>query len=174
MIVDLRQPLDVEALPYMIPGALRMAMEELEKRHEEIPRDRDMVLYCSWPNEATSARVALLLQKKGITRVRPLAGGIDAWLANQFPFEARDPVKTLGLISPLSRKTNFGSWHYWFILNKATISESRGNFFRKRISLWKSAGFVWPELYIVHIPARANNPAQFLRHYPFGEKQSHL
>lgn len=47
MIVDLRQPLDVEALPYMIPGALRIAMEELEKRHEEIPRDRDMVLYCS-------------------------------------------------------------------------------------------------------------------------------
>lgn len=47
MIVDLRQPLDVEALPYMIPGALRMAMEELEKRHQEIPRDRDIVLYCS-------------------------------------------------------------------------------------------------------------------------------
>ncbi|HET8564383.1 MAG TPA: VTT domain-containing protein [Candidatus Binatia bacterium] len=47
MIVDLRQPLDVEALPYMIPGSLRMAMEELEKRHQEIPRDRDIVLYCS-------------------------------------------------------------------------------------------------------------------------------
>jgi len=47
MIVDLRQPLDVEALPYVIPGALRMAPEELEKRHQEIPRDRDIVLYCS-------------------------------------------------------------------------------------------------------------------------------
>jgi hypothetical protein len=47
MIVDLRQPLDVEALPYIIPGALRMAPEELEKRHQEIPRDRDIVLYCS-------------------------------------------------------------------------------------------------------------------------------
>ena len=47
MIVDLRQPLDVEALPYMVPGAIRMAMEELEKRHQEIPRDRDIVLYCS-------------------------------------------------------------------------------------------------------------------------------
>jgi len=46
-IVDLRRPLDVEALPYRIPGALRMAMEELEKRHQEIPRDRDIVLYCS-------------------------------------------------------------------------------------------------------------------------------
>src|SRR6266496_519138 len=42
MIVDLRQPLDVEAHPYVIPGALRMAVEELEKRHQEIPRDRDI------------------------------------------------------------------------------------------------------------------------------------
>ena len=47
LIVDLRQPLDVEAFPQMIPGALRMAMDELEKRHQEIPRDRDIVLYCS-------------------------------------------------------------------------------------------------------------------------------
>jgi rhodanese-related sulfurtransferase len=47
MIVDLRQPLDIEIVPYVIPGALRMAMEELEERHQEIPRDREIVLYCS-------------------------------------------------------------------------------------------------------------------------------
>ena len=47
MIVDLRQPLDIDARPYRIPGAMRMGMEELEKRHQEIPRDRDIVLYCS-------------------------------------------------------------------------------------------------------------------------------
>jgi len=46
-IVDLRQPMDIEAFPQMIPGALRIAMEELEERHREIPRDRDVVLYCS-------------------------------------------------------------------------------------------------------------------------------
>ena len=46
-IVDLRQPIDVEAFPQTIPGALRMAMEEIEERHGEIPRDRDVVLYCS-------------------------------------------------------------------------------------------------------------------------------
>ena len=46
-IVDLRQPIDVEAFPKMIPGALRIAMEEIEQRHAEIPRDRDVVLYCS-------------------------------------------------------------------------------------------------------------------------------
>jgi len=46
-IVDLRQPMDIEAFPQMIPGALRIAMEEIEDRHREIPRDRDVVLYCS-------------------------------------------------------------------------------------------------------------------------------
>lgn len=47
LIVDLRQPLDVNAFPQMIPGALRMATDELEVRHQEIPRNRDIVLYCS-------------------------------------------------------------------------------------------------------------------------------
>jgi membrane protein DedA with SNARE-associated domain len=47
MIVDLRQPLDIETVPYVIPGALRMAMEELGERHHEIPRDREVILYCS-------------------------------------------------------------------------------------------------------------------------------
>jgi len=46
-IVDLRQPMDIETFPQMIPGALRIAMEEIEERHGEIPRDRDVVLYCS-------------------------------------------------------------------------------------------------------------------------------
>ena len=56
-IVDLRQPMDIEAFPHMIPGALRIAMEEVEERHGEIPRDRAVVLYCSRPNEAINARV---------------------------------------------------------------------------------------------------------------------
>ena len=47
MIVDLRQSLDFDAAPQMIPGALRIAIEELEKRHQELPRDREIVLYCS-------------------------------------------------------------------------------------------------------------------------------
>jgi rhodanese-related sulfurtransferase len=37
--------------------------------------------------------VALLLRAKGITRVRPLEGGIDAWLAHNFPFASEDLVK---------------------------------------------------------------------------------
>jgi len=47
LIVDLRHALDFEAEPTIIPGALHMTTEELEARHLEIPRDREIVLYCT-------------------------------------------------------------------------------------------------------------------------------
>jgi rhodanese-related sulfurtransferase len=62
-------------------------LDEVESRLAEIPRDRDIVLYCSCPNEETSARVAWLLRRKGIERVRPLLGGIDAWRERNFPMD---------------------------------------------------------------------------------------
>jgi membrane protein DedA with SNARE-associated domain len=47
VIVDLRHSVDFEAEPTTIPGALLMTPEEVEKRHTEIPRDRDIILYCT-------------------------------------------------------------------------------------------------------------------------------
>lgn len=46
-LVDLRQTLDFASDPRVIPGALRFAAEEIEQRHGAIPRDRDIVLYCT-------------------------------------------------------------------------------------------------------------------------------
>jgi hypothetical protein len=46
-IVDLRHPLDFETEPSIIPGALHLTTAELEARHGEIPRDREIVLYCT-------------------------------------------------------------------------------------------------------------------------------
>jgi membrane protein DedA with SNARE-associated domain/rhodanese-related sulfurtransferase len=88
-VVDVRHPLALELDPETIPGAMNFLMEEIEHRHQEIPRDRDIVLYCTCPNEVSSARTALLLKKKGIHRVRPLEGGLDAWRERKFPIERR-------------------------------------------------------------------------------------
>jgi len=93
LVVDLRGALDHEADPYTIRGALRMTAEELELRHHEIPRHQDVILFCACPNEATAAKMALMLRSKGITRVRPLAGGIDAWREKAFPLEASRMVE---------------------------------------------------------------------------------
>jgi membrane protein DedA with SNARE-associated domain len=46
-IVDLRHRLDFDEDPRILPGALRFDAGELEARHQEIPRDRDVVLYCT-------------------------------------------------------------------------------------------------------------------------------
>ncbi len=93
-VVDVRHPLALELDPETIPGALNFLMEEIEHRHQEIPRDRDMILYCTCPNEVSSARTALLLKKKGIHRVRPLEGGLDAWRERKFPIERRSKTGT--------------------------------------------------------------------------------
>ena len=47
VIVDLRHSLDFEAEPETIPGAIHLSPDQLEQRHHEIPRDRDVVLYCT-------------------------------------------------------------------------------------------------------------------------------
>jgi membrane protein DedA with SNARE-associated domain len=46
-LVDLRHALDFESDPHVIPGALRVPAEQFEQHHDSIPRDRDIVLYCT-------------------------------------------------------------------------------------------------------------------------------
>ena len=46
-VVDLRGRIHVAADPQVIPGALLLNADELDARHSEIPRDRDIVLYCA-------------------------------------------------------------------------------------------------------------------------------
>jgi rhodanese-related sulfurtransferase len=89
VILDLRSQGEVERNPLLIRGAHHMTLEEVQQRQQEIPRDRDIILYCSCPNEASSARLALLLHRKGIVRVRPLQGGWDAWQERNYPMEPR-------------------------------------------------------------------------------------
>jgi membrane protein DedA with SNARE-associated domain/rhodanese-related sulfurtransferase len=84
-IVDLRHPLDYLPDPRVLPGALRIGPNELKQHSEIIPRDRDVILYCTCPSEETSARLALQLHKMGVYRVRPLRGGFDGWKQAGYP-----------------------------------------------------------------------------------------
>jgi len=46
-ILDLRTALDVAATPYAIPGSRWITAEALDEHLSDIPRDRELVLYCS-------------------------------------------------------------------------------------------------------------------------------
>lgn len=91
-IVDLRHPLELVPDPFTLPGALHIAPDDLTARAHQIPRDRDVILYCTCPNEATAAHTALRLHKLGVQRVRPLRGGFDEWKKLGFPLQAIPPV----------------------------------------------------------------------------------
>lgn len=47
VIVDLRHSMDFEADPETIPGAFRMDAKELEEKNDRLPRDREVILYCT-------------------------------------------------------------------------------------------------------------------------------
>jgi membrane protein DedA with SNARE-associated domain/rhodanese-related sulfurtransferase len=99
-VVDLRMGKDVEFSGSKLPGALQIQPEELAGRVPEIPKDHEVVLYCSCPNEATSARTAMRLQSKGVQRIRPLLGGFDGWVAAGLPVESLRAVR-LGQPGPV-------------------------------------------------------------------------
>jgi membrane protein DedA with SNARE-associated domain/rhodanese-related sulfurtransferase len=86
-IVDLRHPLDLLPDPRVLPGALRIGPDQLKQSSTLIPRDRDIVLYCTCPSEETSAKVAMELRRMGVRRVRPLRGGLQGWKDAGFPLE---------------------------------------------------------------------------------------
>ncbi|HEY3553929.1 MAG TPA: rhodanese-like domain-containing protein, partial [Casimicrobiaceae bacterium] len=62
-------------------------------RLDDFPDDREIVVYCSCPNEVSARRAAQILLQKGYRRVRPLAGGIDAWVKAGYPVEEGSPVR---------------------------------------------------------------------------------
>jgi rhodanese-related sulfurtransferase len=78
-LVDVRSAL-TQAATGRIPGALAIDMQKLEDSFKGVPTEGEVILYCACPNEATAVKVAQRLKKVGYTRIRPLLGGIDAWI----------------------------------------------------------------------------------------------
>jgi rhodanese-related sulfurtransferase len=73
-ILDVRAP-ERRRETGWIPGSIHV--ENIETLQLD-PGD-EVVVYCDCPNDASAAIIARKLQEKGFTRVRPLAGGLDAW-----------------------------------------------------------------------------------------------
>jgi membrane protein DedA with SNARE-associated domain/rhodanese-related sulfurtransferase len=90
MVVDLHGHRDGRRGHQGIPGAVcidphRLGQYDNPSKRTSIPCDREVVLYCTGLHELTSARVALELRRRGFERVRPLAGGLQAWHERGFP-----------------------------------------------------------------------------------------
>jgi membrane protein DedA with SNARE-associated domain/rhodanese-related sulfurtransferase len=81
VIVDLRTSLVRDQDSRIIPGALVANVADVEQWRDQLPTDCEIIFYCTCPNESGAAYVARQLMDLGYARVRPLLGGLDAWVA---------------------------------------------------------------------------------------------
>jgi len=80
MVIDVRSPMAQE-ITGRIPGAVTVDPQNMTFDLIAVEPQSEVVVYCACPNEATAVKVAKALQQHGFKRVRPLHGGIDAWIA---------------------------------------------------------------------------------------------
>jgi membrane protein DedA with SNARE-associated domain/rhodanese-related sulfurtransferase len=88
-IVDVRTPASQQE--GRIPGAVTISDDLVQTFVADVPTNREVIVYCACPNEASAARIAMLLMKQGYHRVRPLHGGIDAWVEAGYVLEGSPP-----------------------------------------------------------------------------------
>jgi rhodanese-related sulfurtransferase len=66
-----------------VPGAVNISHDQLASRLAEVPKDKEVVLYCRSGRRAGLA--ADVLHANGYTRLSHLEGDMQAWVANGRP-----------------------------------------------------------------------------------------
>ena len=87
LLYDVRQPLDLLADSEIIPGATRIPPKELLQNPLLIPKDREVVVYCTCPGDKTSRRILRLAEAIHFFKVKFLKGGLAGWKARGYPVE---------------------------------------------------------------------------------------
>lgn len=66
-----------------IQGATLVTLDQLESHLNDIPKDKQIVVYCHSGNRSSQARDILL--KDGYPQVTSVTGGISEWIAEGYP-----------------------------------------------------------------------------------------
>lgn len=86
LILDVRSPL-LQGQDGHIPGAIAINPQTFGETSPDLSAHGEVIVYCACPNEASAALIAKRLIKHGYSRVRPLQGGLDAWVAAGYAIE---------------------------------------------------------------------------------------
>ncbi|MGB7135010.1 MAG: rhodanese-like domain-containing protein [Acidobacteriaceae bacterium] len=87
LVFDVRQPLDLLGDSVIIPGAEWLAPEEVRANPSLLPKERDLIVYCTCPSDKTSRIILRRALAIGLIRIKFLKGGLDGWRENGFPVE---------------------------------------------------------------------------------------
>jgi rhodanese-related sulfurtransferase len=87
LVYDVRLPLDLLADSEIIPGANRLAPKDIIENPSLIPREKDLVVYCTCVSDETSRAILRRALALGFLRIKFLKGGLAGWKAKGFPVE---------------------------------------------------------------------------------------
>jgi membrane protein DedA with SNARE-associated domain/rhodanese-related sulfurtransferase len=85
-VYDVRSHGYYSAKASRVKGSLRLDPNTLVEHIESLPKDKEIILYCTCQREATSLRVARILHQHGF-RSSVMNGGLRAWKRAGFPLE---------------------------------------------------------------------------------------
>jgi membrane protein DedA with SNARE-associated domain/rhodanese-related sulfurtransferase len=93
LILDVR-PKEIRSREGIIPGALSANPADIDPIVMTYSHQREIVVYCACPNEVSAATAAKHLRQAGFKNIRPLMGGIDAWVRAGQPLERASSAST--------------------------------------------------------------------------------
>jgi len=82
-LVDVREPGEVAQAAYDAPNVVLMPLSEFERRRDELPRDRELILACAAGGRSLQA--VNYLMHHGYTRAINLQGGMGLWRSAGLP-----------------------------------------------------------------------------------------
>ena len=87
LVIDVRQPLDMLGDSVIIPGAQWFAPEVVRANPSLLPKERDLVVYCTCPSDKTSRMILHRALATGFLRIKFLKGGLNGWRLKGLPVE---------------------------------------------------------------------------------------
>jgi rhodanese-related sulfurtransferase len=83
LLVDVRERSEVARAAFDAPHVVQMPLSEFERRHHELPHDREIIMACASGNRSFQAMQ--YLAHRGWRKVSNLQGGIGIWHAHGLP-----------------------------------------------------------------------------------------
>ena len=94
LVVDVRAPEVFANSSTTVKGSYHFKVRHLKYRSQfppfkDLPRNGEIVLYCTCPKDEASIAGAQILRESGFTNVRVLQGGWNEWMKAKGPVEPR-------------------------------------------------------------------------------------
>jgi rhodanese-related sulfurtransferase len=83
VLVDIREWEEVETVAFDVKEMLHLPYSLLAERFDEIPAQREVIIGCR--SGKRSLEAVLFLRERGYEKVYSLRGGINEWIAGDFP-----------------------------------------------------------------------------------------